>query len=539
MTMKPQRRWASFGAAGFWIAALTMAWGATPTETRATSSFGVQREAGRKAAEIDFDDIWFYEQDGTRHIPDIDLEWLTVAFNESGREQDAAPFAAQGAPDAVLKERAEGVLRDYDEIVGFLCDRNLAEDGCFLRLREDLSRSEVRSLIDALCVRDEIAYAHPTLILRGKTVGYFNAFRMTWKTSVDDASREALMKQAHVWAGHPGEIYRVDVLAVPFFKALNLLAEDLRVQHVKPVFVPLERSIGAELSVPLRGCQIGDRVPFLLRVQFSDRVRIDPSSLVNIRLRPTEIQKELFDLKFDPYDYVEAASKSPLLLTGWMKIYAPGEFVIPAVEIRYTCIPCSDDRVRSIETEEMRLRVGSILPSKGKAARLSVPTDDLTPVLPTAGLREKARRFRWQAWFLLALAAVLLAWSTRQWVVLRRERRAQTAEKEEDVLAERLRSFLARSPEGPHWVHAREGGRLLREYLDARYGLGRDPGLASGAVFLETVRGRLPQGVAGRLAPLFDEIDRMVAQETAEYADLGRWKKDILELVRQVQSNQL
>lgn len=523
--------------AGLSILVLTLAFGAMPAGSDAISSFGVQREWDREPVGLDFDEIWFYDEHRSKQIPDIDLNWVAVAFDVSSLAPAPGSFEPEADSAAKLLDRAEEIVQGHDEIMDVYYDENLAGDGCFFRLREGLREGAVKDLIRSLYARESIAYAHPTLSLRGKTFAYFNGFRMKWKTSVDDASRKHLMEQAHVSVEHPGEIYRVDVLDVPFFKAINLLAEDVRVLDVVPIFVPLEPSIRAELSVPLEGCQIGDRIPFSFRVDFSDRIRIDPSSLVNINLRPRGLQKELFDLKFDPYDYVKAASRSPFVLTGWMKIYSPGEFVIPPVEIHYGCIPCSDDRVRSIKTDEIHLKVASLVPSKGKSAKLAVPMDNVSPVLTTETLRMRAGKHLRQAVVCFVLAALLLGWSARQWASLRRESRGESAERREDVLAERLRVFLNRAPEGPHWLYAGDAGKLLREYLDARYVLGRDPRQASGAVFLEAVREHVPHEVVSRLGPLLDEIDRMIALETAEYSDLERWTEDILEIVSLAQSD--
>jgi len=517
------------------LAAILTLW-ALPSSSDAISRFGIQRESGQEPAGIDFDDIWFYEKDRSRQIPDIDLQWIAVAFDENSLQPDPDSFQPEGTPGARLLERAEEIVRDYDEVVDVTYDENLAEDGCFFRLRDGLREGAVRALIRALWAREAIAYAHPVLVVRGKRVAYFNAFQMNWKASVDDVSRTNLMEQAHVWVEHPGEVYRVDLMATPFFKSINLLAEDIRVLDVTPVFVPLEPSIRAELSVPLKGCRVGDRIPFAFRVDFSDRIRIDPSSLVNINLRPGHIQKELFDLKFDPYDYVKAASQSPFVLTGWMKIYAPGEFVVPPVEIRYECIPCSDDRVRSIKTEAIPLKVASLLPSGLSTPKLAVPTHNVKPDLPVEPLRRQERSALWQAIACFVLAAVLLGWSGRKWAAVKREREGERAEKEEDVLAVRLRDCLTRSPSGPHWVYACDAGRLLREYLGAKYGLERDPRQASGAVYFEAVRGQVPGQIASRLGPLLEEVDRMTALETSEYPELSRWQHDALELLRVAQS---
>ena len=106
------------------------------------------------------------------------------------------------------------------------------------------------------------------------------------------------------------------MLEIPFFKALNLLAEDISVLRVRPYLVELKPSLRVQLALAMNGGRIGDTVPFTFTIQFSDRVSIDPSSIANINLRPATIQKELFDCTFDPYDYTKAVSKSPIIITG-------------------------------------------------------------------------------------------------------------------------------------------------------------------------------------------------------------------------------
>jgi len=536
VTMELPRNTGRLRRAGLSVLAMILALGVCPSGGEAVSSFGVQGDPGEVTGAIDFDDIWFYGEDRSRQIPDINPKWIAAAFDENALVPDPGSFEPEWDPKAVLLDRAREIVQQHEQIVDVYYDENLTGDGCFFNLRDGLGRGAIKDLIRMLQTRESIAYVHPALILRGKTVAYFNAFQMNWKTSVDDASRKALMEQAHVSVEPPGEIYRVDVLAVPFFRAINLLAEDIRVLDVTPTFVPLAPTIRVGLSVPLEGCRIGDRIPFAFRVDFSDRVRIDPSSLVNINLRPGQLQKELFDLKFDPYDYVKAASQSPFVLTGWMKIYSPGEFVIPAVEIRYECIPCSDDRVRSIKTEAIPLKVASLVPPKLNRPKLAVPMDNVKPDLPVETHRRQARNALRQAIACFVLAAILLGWSVRKWGAVRREREGEREEKREDVLAELLRACLTRTPTGPHWVYAGDAARLLREYLDAKYGLARDPRQASGAVFFEAVRGQVPGPVASRLGPLLEEVDRMVALETAEYPELERWQNETLELVHLAQS---
>lgn len=523
---------------GFSLLAALLLFGFLPAAGRAISDFGLRRDSGQEPAAIDFDDIWFYEEDRSKLIPDVSLNWVAAAFNEDALEPSPLAFDSDAEPGGRFLQRAKLAIGKYDEIVDVFYDSNLAEDACFFVLREGLTETAVRDLIRSLNQEEWVAYTHPTLIVRGRGVAYFDAFQMEWKTGVEDESKQGLMVQAHV-RYEPGEkIYRVNVLEMPFFKAINLLAEDIRVAKVVPTLVSLEPSVRVDLSVPLQGCQIGDSIPFALRIEFSDRIRVDPSSLVNIDLRPGDIQRELFDIKFDPYDYVKAASQSPLTLTGWMKIYSPGEFVIPPVEIRYECTTCSGDPVRSIKTDEIPLKVASLVPAKGLKAKVAVPMDNLNPLLPTESLHKKARSSLWQAAVSLVVAAGLLGWSAKKWVALKREREGALVEKGEDVLAERIRAYLAQEPAGPHWEVAGEAGRQLRAYVVMKYGLDRDPRQGSGAVFFEAVQDRIPKRVASSLRSLLREIDDMIALETVDYPELRRWKKDILDLVNLAQSTE-
>ena len=81
------------------------------------------------------------------------------------------------------------------------------------------------------------------------------------------------------------------MLAIPFFTALNLLAEDIRVLRATPYLVEIKPSLRAQLSFFMNGGNIGDSVPFTLTITFSDRVSIDPSSLAIINLRPCKSAK--------------------------------------------------------------------------------------------------------------------------------------------------------------------------------------------------------------------------------------------------------
>ena len=300
------------------------------------------------------------------------MRWLTVVFDPRYNSSDND---FETTYDSFIQEKAKALISSHDRLLDFFYDRNLAEDACFFTLRDGLKLEDIRQLINQLNQDEAIEYVHPTVVLDNKTFAFFNVLQLEWKTSTDKPQREALLSEAHVVFDEKENSYAVDVLSIPFFKALNLLAEDIRVLRVSPYLAEIKPSLKAQLSFFMSGANIGDSVPFTLTIIFSDRVSIDPSSLAMINLRPSNLQKELFDCTFDPYDYAKAVTKSPIVITGRIKIYAPGEFTIPSVPISYSCPSCSGSTVRSIETKPVLFKISSIIPAAQSENRLIVPAD--------------------------------------------------------------------------------------------------------------------------------------------------------------------
>ena len=326
-------------------------------------------EAVARAAPFSFDSVWFY-RDGTRVVPEISKRWLTVVFDPRYISNVNDFVSTSDTNDSFIQKKAKAIIKSHDRLIEYLYDPNLAEDACFFRMRDGLKLEDVRSLINQLSQDGTVKYVHPTLVLNNKTFAFFNLFEMEWKTGTAKAQRESLLSASHAVVDEDDEKenrYIVDVTAIPFFRALNLLAEDIKVLRVTPYLVEIKPSISTKLSLFMSGGNIGDSIPFTLTITFSDRVSIDPSSIATLNLRPPELQKELFDCTFDPYDYAKAVTKSPIVITGRVRFYAPGEFTIPAVKISYSCPSCSNganSTVRSIETEPVLFKVSSIIPNR-------------------------------------------------------------------------------------------------------------------------------------------------------------------------------
>ncbi|MDD2318840.1 MAG: hypothetical protein PHO83_02195 [Geobacteraceae bacterium] len=487
-------------------------------------------------AAFSFDSVWFY-RDGTKVVPEIGRHWLTVVFEPQDISNEDDFEVTSDTSDDSIRNKAKAIIKSHDRLVDYLYDPNIAEDACFFWMRDSLKLEDVSQLINQISQDKTVKYVHPTLVLDNKTFAFFNAFEMDWKTATPLAQREALLSAAHAKLDEEADKenrYLVDVAATPFFRALNLLAEDIRVLRVKPDLIEIKPSIRAKLSLFMNGGNIGDSIPFTLAIIFSDRVSIDPSSIATLNLRPPELQKELFDCIFDPYDYAKAVTKSPIVISGRIRFYAPGEFTVPSIKISYSCPSCTnstDSSVRSIETNPVLFKVSSIIPEDQSQNRLIVPTDPVSPDFRLAVLHQQSVRHRWLA--MICFAGLVPCFAGM--LFLRRkstiERDRLKKRKMNGQLAIQLRALLQATPTVPHWSYLGEVGSLLREFLLGLYEIDRRYKGGSGKQFMETIAAHIPGEGIDSLSSILNAIDTCVALESEHYQDIDGLQHEILKLV--------
>jgi hypothetical protein len=493
-----------------------------------------------RGAAFSFDSVWFY-RDGTRVVPEISRNWLTVGFDSS---YSASPIVEEGAVadsgNSVIRKKARAIVNSNRRLSEYLYDPNLAEGVCFFRMRKGMRLEDIRQLIRRISQEKAVAYVHPALILNNRTYAFLNAFELKWKTGTSEAQRKYLLRASHAALDEEDEKevrYTVDVAKIPFFKALNLLAEDIRVLRAAPCLVEIKPSISARLSLFMSGGNIGDSIPFSLTIAFSERVKIDPSSLSALNLRPQELKKELFDCTFDPYDYAASVTRSPIVITGRLALYAPGEFSLPPVKINYSCPTCPDNTVRSIETEPVLFRVSSIIPKAKSENRLIVPTDPVSLTSRPATLQQESLRYL----FFTVLCCVGLI-PCAIWAFMLRPRVAAERDRLEERkralhLAGQLRVLLLATPPAPHWSYLGEVGSLLRDYLVTLYGIDSKYRGGSAGRFMDTIKAKVPPECRSSLSAVLRGIDDSVALESELRQDMEQLQHDILTVVDQTAAN--
>lgn len=456
------------------------------------------------------DDIWFYDAQMKRVVPRVDPDWMTVVLSDRQATDTAAGEEAEARHR--IAQLAEALVRDHADIIDWFHDDTLLENACFIRLRPGMRLSARRSLLADLNRYPDILYTHPAIEIQNRTYVFDNTLDLTWKTGVGEAVKERLLKQAHVSKDPVRSLYRVDIFTIPVFKAANLLAEDVHVTRASPHLKALTPPIRPEISFSIHGGNTGDKLPFVFSVHFLHRVRIDPSAIATLDLRPAGIQRELYDLYLEPFDAVRSVSASPIRITGWLQIYIPGEFVIPPVEIKYTCEACADKRVRTIRTQAIPLKIASIVPASWARSNLIVPE----AIPPSTD--ETARYHKMARWNLRVATASFLITALSIGLVFRLRKSGKSEPEQStkmglETWSETLETALNRVSPAPGWRDAAHIGRIFRQYLAAACQAPHGQAGGSSAVFYEGIKAALPADTGPQILSLLTRFDDMVAEE--------------------------
>jgi len=484
--------------------------------------------------EIELSDVWFYDRDMVRQIPEVDLQWVTVAFQAYLSESGTRLAPAEDEQAQI--QMAQSLVADHEDFAEYLCDRNLSKEACFFKLRQPKTTSTLKQVIDSVNRHPFVRYTHPTIRVKGKTYAFLDTLDLEWKTGVDLATRQRILDQVHVASVSDDNLYQVDVSRIAFFKALNLLAEDVTTRWAVPRLIELKPSIELEFEVPLIGANIGDKVTFALTIRFAEFIQVDPSSVANIGLRPANLQKELFEYTLDAFDRVETAARSPIRITGWFQFFAPGDYVVPPIRIRYTCTTCPNRGLRSAETQSLPFRVSSIVPPGRGATGLIVPQDVPTPEDTHRRHYNAARLEGLLATGFFALTGLCLIWWAVKLNAARKEAARDRQTNRVKELATALEAFLAEPPAGPHSSFMAECSKRLRQYLVERYRIRDAARGGSGEVFFQSIRNQVPQSLSAQIHGVLKQVDEAVAQELEVFAQLEPFNHALREILYSTRS---
>jgi hypothetical protein len=518
---------ALIGLAGSPVAA----WAGSPDPQVGKVPEGCAREIWRNAT----DHVWFYDATGALVIPRIDDQWLVVHFREdpvAGDESDAELPPAISRLAARFQKEIVDIVYDpvLDPQLGMFRLRNPDNIG---RIAADMARAEGGRLVHHL---------RPAYVIGATSYALLDAIEIRWKTQAGAKEKAALLSRAGVLAEEAteGDLQRVrsNPCRTSTWATANLLHEDLHVISATPVLAKIEPPVRAALQVGINGATVGAPVPFALEIAFSERVRIEPSTIANLNLCPLELYRNLFRVEYDrPLSSVDV-TVSPIRVEGSLYLYGTGEFVLPEVPVYYRQAGADAAELVMIRTPEVPIRIAAVIPEAAGRYQLKVAESKEQGLV--AQERAPAGRQRLALGFMALGAALLVAClvglgrrSSAARAPLTPAAGAATGVEHAAVLRELLTA--GRTPLGDAEIAA--FGRAFRGYLGARCQLPAATLGGGAGVFAATVSPHLPPEIRAAVREVLELLDQRLACGELRQDELDRLFEQARSVLRQFDNN--
>jgi len=465
------------------------------------------------------DKPWFYNEAGDLVVPQVNYEWLVVHFH---RDPAAEAVATDELPPAVLS--VSKLLKE--QLADLIYDPGLDPDMCMCRLRN----AENSSVIAGAVARLPAVHAvRPAYTVGDANFALLNEIEIRWKTQTSEQEKADLLKKAGVTPlaeeGGRKQRVRIEPCRASVWATANLIHEDLHVVSASPALAKIEPPVRATFSVGVNGTTIGAPLPFSLEIHFSQRTRLEPATIANLNLCPTELSRQLCKIEYDqPLSAVDV-TKSPIRLEGHLYVYGTGEFTLPEVPIYYRQSDADDAELNILRTPPVPVRIATMIPQAPGQYQLKVAGVQKLPDIAVPDL--KIRKI-----FGISLLAIGAGLFLSCLVGLRRMAISATlatpAASVPDVMekhADVLRRILSMQQDALDNAEIAAFGHAFRAYLGARCDVPAESMGGGAVVFFATLRDRLPAALrpcvqeflesfeAGLSRGQFrsEEIDRMLA----------------------------
>lgn len=340
----------------------------------------------------------------TLEAPDEDptSEWATV--------DTSAQTAAELMNDFHFRFRD---VFDY-----YLLDPDGRQRLAAYRLRAGAASADLTTLLERLARDPAVLWVQPAWKIGRQRFAPLDRIDITWKTTADAQVRQRLLDQIGAVDFAPGpvptrETVHIDPCRMAIWQAAVLLAEDVHVLQAVPQLLPLLPPLSALFTLDLGGATLGTPLPFRIEIRFLEGIRIESSTIANLNLRPPGIFQSLLELSYDhPLSAVDL-SHSPVVLTGKITLYAPGEFRLPDVPIYYTDTRNGGQALHSHTLAGPAVRIAALLPEAPDALGLKVVTPGVPP--PFKDRAARRRLLRGAALAIIGMTLMgLAAWGRRQ-----------------------------------------------------------------------------------------------------------------------------
>jgi hypothetical protein len=491
------------------------------------------------------EDVWFYGKNGQRIVPEPNLEWLVVRLMAGTRQIDTFPTEAvddlsPNGADSVAEPPTDifppGTSDTYSMGVGniqlpsfesfnqqygeyfshFLHEPDLAPFMAAYRLHRDMPAEVFQALMDRLQQDPRVMYAHPAWKIAHQLYAPLERIEITWKTAAGIRQRQALLQavgavEADDVSPSNHQKVTIDPCRQSVWQSANLLAEDIRVAQAWPALMPLVPPVSVRFELAINGAMPGTAIPFTFELRFTDQVKIESSTIANLNLKPAGIFHNLYDIHYDvPLSAVDL-NRSPIRITGQMKIYATGEYSIPGIPVYYTDSHAPESRVQLIKTAERPVRIAAMIPETQEGFDLQTGEPGPMPVMDLIATTGAKRRYALLMLFGLALIGLAGAAAAILW----RSRRQQAVQPQNNALPRRHAAAIAAVQivqQHPGLTELAVLGIALKNYLAEFVGLDEDKRGGSHAAFLRRIEAGLPDTCRSSAAEVLSIIDHVLAK---------------------------
>jgi hypothetical protein len=482
------------------IGALGRAAAADPPAIEASTS-----EAGTcfdRIWQMAHDHPWYLDAKGRQIVPEVTQDWLIIRFHESGAASQRMTDFYNRYPKA------------FDDLVEM---PEAGESTAAYRLRQGLPYG----LFDALLQRwrndSQVHSIQPAWQIEQNLYAPLDKIELQWKTATDRQTRQRLLVNAEtlpgiVAKGPHTEVVTVDPCRRLAWQTAALLGENLYVARAVPLKSPLVPPVAIRFLLDRPGAMAGMPMPFSLEIRFGEGIKIDAATIANLDLNPRGIFHNLYEISFDqPLSAIDL-SRSPIRISGSLRIYASGDYQLPALPVYYTDRRTGDARPMTIRTAYVPIRIASMIPEGSEGYRLQVAAPVTIPAV--SDLQQSGHLQR--AVTLSATGLLLLTLGTIAWIRTSSHRAYKTKNMDQVRLEERqaaLANMLKSDPlilKPADWT---ELGGALQAFLADYAGLSTATSGGSHGSFLPRLKNTLSDQEKRQAETVLRGIEHLLAAD--------------------------
>ncbi|MEZ4483548.1 MAG: hypothetical protein R2864_02790 [Syntrophotaleaceae bacterium] len=305
---------------------------------------------------------WYRDLQGREIAPEVARDWLLFKFRESVTTSSPAEDFNQRYPEA------------FDEI---LAVPESVGNGAAYRLRQGLPYGLFEALLQRWRNDPLVHSVQPAWRIDQQLYAPLDQIEVEWKTVTDQQTRERLLIGVEALRVAAAKTPNTDVVTIDpcqrlAWQTAALLTEDLYVTRAAPLKVPLEPPVAVQLQIDTPGAMAGMPIPFRLEIRFAAGIQIEAATIANLNLNPSGVFHNLYDIRFDePLSAVDL-TRSPIQVSGALRLYASGDYQLPALPIYYTDQRSGETRLLSMRTANMPIRIAAMVPEGTADYRLQV-----------------------------------------------------------------------------------------------------------------------------------------------------------------------